>query len=37
MISFFVGIAIGAAFAPIWMWVYSTGKDLIASKMQSKK
>lgn len=33
MISFAIGIAIGAAFAPVWMKVYAVLKTLVASKL----
>lgn len=37
MISLIIGIAIGAAFSPFWLWLYNIGKDFIESKMNKNK
>lgn len=37
MISFVLGIAVGAAFAPFWMYVYNTYLKPIVSKVFAKK
>ena len=31
MIDFFVGVAVGAAFAPFWMMIWAKIKDSISS------
>ncbi len=32
MFEFFIGVAVGAAFAPFWMGVWRTIKAMLASK-----
>jgi hypothetical protein len=36
MIYLVIGIAIGAAFSPFWMWVYKVGKEFVNSKLPNK-